>query len=205
MKEILDILDKYGPIMLIFLLIILGCIFLIKHIVSTTIDVMFNENSSKKVQSHINHLNRCTIAYELLLKKELLYYENILDFVSEIVVSIQDVCWNYKQYGQAKDIDNKHKYKKQSIENIQNILKLIPSTKKDNLIYESYSNRDISKVHSELICYIQDNSEQIVKILVKKKYYINDYNSMNAISQNMLKLCALLSTMIHQKHEELSK
>ena len=93
---------------------------------------MINEDSSKKIQSHINQLNRRTIAYELLLKKELLYYENILEFISVVVVSIQDVCWNYKEYGYARDVKDKNRYKSQSIENFQNILRLIPSTKKDN-------------------------------------------------------------------------
>ena len=74
MDKIIDILDKYGPLVLILLLVIVGLIFLIKHIVSTTIYAMINEDSSKKIQSHINQLNRRTIAYELLLKKELLYY-----------------------------------------------------------------------------------------------------------------------------------
>ena len=121
------------------------------------------------------------------------------------MVSIQDVCWNYKEYGYARDVKDKNRYKSQSIENFQNILRLIPSTKKDNLIYENYSSHDISKIHSNLICYIQDNSEQIVKILGKKKYYVRDYDIMNTISQEMLEKCALLSTMIHFKHEELSK
>lgn len=205
MDKIIDILDKYGPLVLILLLVIVGLIFLIKHIVSTTIYAMINEDSSKKIQSHINQLNRRTIAYELLLKKELLYYENILEFISVVVVSIQDVCWNYSQYGSVKDINEKNKYKNQSIENFQNILKLIPASKKDNIIYENYSSSNISKIHSNLICYIQDNAEQIVKILRKKKYYVSDYDIMNKISQGMLELCALLSTIIHQKHEELSK
>lgn len=205
MDKIIDILDKYGPLVLILLLVIVGLIFLIKHIVSTTIYAMINEDSSKKIQSHINQLNRRTIAYELLLKKELLYYENILEFISVVVVSIQDVCWNYNQYGSVKDINEKNKYKNQSIENFQNILKLIPASKKDNIIYENYSSSNISKIHSNLICYIQDNAEQIVKILRKKKYYVSDYDIMNKISQGMLELCALLSAIIHQKHEELSK
>ena len=205
MDKIIDILDKYGPLVLILLLVIVGLIFLIKHIVSTTIYAMINEDSSKKIQSHINQLNRRTIAYELLLKKELLYYENILEFISVVVVSIQDVCWNYSQYGSVKDINEKNKYKNQSIENFQNILKLIPASKKDNIIYENYSSSNISKIHSNLICYIQDNAEQIVKISRKKKYYVSDYDIMNKISQGMLELCALLSTIIHQKHEELSK
>lgn len=205
MKEILDILDNYGSLVLLLLLVIIGLILLIKHIVSKTIDNVLNENSSKKIQLHINQLNRRTIAYELLLKKELLYYENILEFISVVVVSIQDVCWNYKEYGYARDVKDKNRYKSQSIENFQNILRLIPSTKKDNLIYENYSSHDISKIHSNLICYIQDNSEQIVKILGKKKYYVRDYDIMNTISQEMLEKCALLSTMIHFKHEELSK
>lgn len=205
MKEMLDILDNYGLLILLLLLIIIGLILLIKHIVSKTIDNVLNENSSKKIQLHINQLNRRTIAYELLLKKELLYYENILEFISVVVVSIQYVCWNYKEYGYARNVKDKNKYKSQSIENFQNILRLIPSPKKDNLIYENYSSHDISKIHSNLICYIQDNSEQIVKILGKKKYYVRDYDIMNTISQEMLEKCALLSTMIHFKHEELSK
>ena len=156
MKEILDILDNYVSLVLLLLLVIIGLILLIKHIVSKTIDNVLNENSSKKIQLHINQLNRRTIAYELLLKKELLYYENILEFISVVVVSIQDVCWNYKEYGYARDVKDKNRYKSQSIENFQNILRLIPSTKKDNLIYENYSSHDISKIHSNLICYIQD-------------------------------------------------
>ncbi len=205
MEEIIDVLSKYGPIVFILLLVIICIIFLIKHIISKTLDVMLNEESSKKIQSHINQLNRRTIAYELLVKKELLYYENVLEFVSVVVVSIQDVCWNYKEYGHAKDINEKRKYKNQSIEYLGKIIELIPSTKKDHLICKSYANRNISKVHLKLICYIQDNLEQITKILKKKKYFTKDFDDLNAISNGLLEICAALSVLIRDEHKNLSE
>ena len=84
---------------------------------------------------------------------------------------------------------------------------IIDCTSKKNSVLRNgpISIEQISKIHSKLICYIQDNAEQIVKILGKKKYYARDFDTMNVISQNLLKICALLSTMIHQKHDELSK
>ena len=69
------------------------------------------------MQAHINILNRRTMAYEILVKKELEYYENINDLISEIVVLIQDVYWNYSQVGKTRVSTEKEKYMQGTIDN----------------------------------------------------------------------------------------
>ena len=84
-------------------------------------------------------------------------------------------------------------------------MKLIPSTKKDNLIYLNYSNEQIAKLHTDLICYIQDNMKKITRILTKKKYLQSDNDELNTTCSQILDKCANISINIKKIHEDLSK
>ena len=204
MQEIVNVIQTYGSIFFILLLILCGCIFLIKKVVSLTIETIFSDNSSKKMQSHINILNRRTMAYEILLKKELEYYENINDFISEIVVLIQDVCWNYSQIDKTSDIKEKEKYRQASADNFKNLLKIIPKTKKDLLVFKNYSVVEITNEHTNLVCYLQENTENITEIL-KEKYTKKSEEILKNITNEVLQLSALLSAVIQVRQRELSE
>jgi len=204
MQEIVNVIQTYGSIFFILLLILCGCIFLIKKVVSLTIETIFSDNSSKKMQSHINILNRRTMAYEILLKKELEYYENINDFISEIVVLIQDVCWNYSQIDKTSDIKEKEIYRQASADNFKNLLKIIPKTKKDLLVFKNYSVVEITNEHTNLVCYLQENAENITEIL-KEKYTKKSEEILKNITNEVLQLSALLSAVIQVRQRELSE
>lgn len=204
MQEIVNIIQTYGSVFFVFLLILCGCIFLIKKIVSLTIEKMFSDSSSKKMQAHINILNRRTMAYEILVKKELEYYENINDFISEIVVLIQDVYWNYSQVDKTSDSTEKEKYKQGTVDNFTNLLKLIPKTKKDLLVFKNYSVVDVTNAHTNIVCYVQENSEKIAKI-IKEKHTKNNDEVLKNITNELLQLSALLSAVIQVRQKELSE
>lgn len=205
MKEVIEIIETYGSIVFIIVLIICACLFFIKKIVSLTVETMFSESSSKKMQSHINMLNRRTMAYEILLKKELEYYDSISDFISEVVVLIQDVYWNYTKIENCSDLESKKKYKNASLDNLANILKLIPKTKKDALVLKNYSTEEIVNAHTDLICIIQDNSEKIANIIMKEKFSNNNKNTLKEVNDKVLKICALLSGLVQIRQKELSE
>lgn len=177
---------------------------MIKKVVSITIETMVNDKSSKKIQTHINALNRRTIAYEILLKKELEYYENINDFISEIVVIIQDIYWNYSQINKLTDSKEKEKSVKTTADKIINILKLIPKTKKDLLVFKNYSVVDVTNAHTAMVCYLQENSDSFVKI-VKEKYSKKNEEILKNITNESLKLSAHLSAVIQIRQKELSE
>lgn len=205
MKEVIEIIETYGSTVFIIVLIICACLFFIKKIVSLTVETMFSESSSKKMQSHINMLNRRTMAYEILLKKELEYYDSISDFISEVVVLIQDVYWNYIKIENCSDLESKKKYKNASLDNLANILKLIPKTKKDALVLKNYSTEEIVNAHTDLICFIQDNSEKIANIIMKEKFSDNNKNTLKKVNDKVLKICALLSGLVQIRQKELSE
>lgn len=205
MKEVIEIIETYGLIVFIIVLIICACLFFIKKIVSLTVETMLSESSSKKMQSHINMLNRRTMAYEILLKKELEYYDSISDFISEVVVLIQDVYWNYTKIENCSDLESKKKYKNASLDNLANILKLIPKTKKDALVLKNYSTEEIVNAHTDLICIIQDNSEKIANIIMKEKFSNNNKNTLKEVNDKVLKICALLSGLVQIRQKELSE
>lgn len=204
MQEIINIIQKYGPIFFLVLLFLCGCIFLIKKVVTLTIETIFSDNSSKKMQLHINALNRRTIAYEILLKKELEYYENINNFISEIVVLIQDVYWNYSQIAKTNDPKEKEKYRQSSASNFTNILEYIPKTKKDLLVFKNYSVDEITTKHTNIVCYLQENVEKILKVL-EEKYNKENVLILKNVTNEVLKLSAQLSVAVQVRQKELSE
>ena len=156
------------------------------------------------MQSHINILNRRTMAYEILLKKELEYYENINDFISEIVVLIQDVCWNYSQIDKTSDSKGKEKYMQASVDNFTNLLKNIPKTKKDLLLFKNYSVVEVTNEHTNIVCYLQENAENMTQIL-KEKHTKKNEEILKNITTEVLQLSALLSAVIQVRQRELSE
>ena len=204
-EEIIGIIEKYDSVVFILILIICGCLFLIKKIVSHTVETIFSESSSKKLQSHINLLNRRSMAYEILLKKELEYYDNISDFISEVVVLIQDVYWNYTKTENCSDSESKKKYKKNSLDNLTNILELIPKTKKDALVLKNYSTKEIVDAHTDLICFIQNNAKKISNIIMKEKFSSENKSKLRKLTDEVLKISAYLSGLVQIRQKELSE
>ncbi len=205
--DIINVIEKYGFWVLLIILLFVGVVLLIKRIVEKTIDNIFSEELSKKSQYYISTLNRRTVAYEILLKKELEYYESISDFVSELIVVIQDVLWNYEQFSKQKDNEIKEKYKKQAIKIYLKILKSIPVTKKDNLIFQNYSSQIVFKKHSEIICYLQKNIENINNILLSEteSNLEDNINILTSITNETLMLSSKLMISIQEQQKDLSK
>lgn len=205
--DIINVIEKYGFWILLIILLFVGAVLLIKRIVEKTIDNIFSEELSKKSQYYISTLNRRTVAYEILLKKELEYYESISDFISELIVDIQDVLWNYEQFSKQKDDEIKEKYKKQAIKIYLKILKSIPVTKKDNLIFQNYSSKIVFKNHSEIICYLQKNIENINNIVLSEieSNLEDNINILTSITNETLMLSSKLMISIQEQQKELSK
>ncbi len=199
--DIISIIEKYGFLFLLLVLIFVAMLLLVKKIVELTIDNMFSDRLAKKSQEYINNLNRRTLAYEILLKKELEYYENISNFTSSIVVDIQDVLWNYEKF--LSD-ENGEKYKEKATIIFSKILKDIIVTKKDSLMFESYSNSKVHNAHIAIICYLQDNALEITNILISLENKKENVENIKSVCENTLILASKLMNEIQERQKEIS-
>lgn len=203
--DLVKLIEKYGSIFMLVILILFFLLWLIKQIVYFTVNNVFSEQSSKQIQNHINTLNRKRMAYDILLKKELEYYEKISEYISDLVVQIQDVEWNYNQTLKSKNKEEKEKYNKWAIDNLKSILENIPGTKKDTIIYQNYADENIWASHSEIISFIQNKSEILVDILLKNNKSSKNTTLISDITKEVLLMASTTMVLIQTRQKKLSE
>lgn len=203
--DLLNIIDKYGSTFAIVILVLFILLWLIKQIVYFTINNVFSEQSSRQIQNHINTLNRKRMAYDILLKKELEYYEKISEYISDLVVQIQDIEWNYNQMLKSKNKEEKEKYNKWAVDNFKSILENIPKTKKDNIIYQNYADENIWASHSKIISFIQNKSEILINTLLKNKKSSKSTTIISDITKEVLLMASTTMILIQTRQKQLSE
>lgn len=190
MEDLKYIIDSYGSKTAVLFLSIIGFIYLIKLIVEKIFDNYILKKKKKEIIEYENAIQRSTIAYKLLLEKELEFYEKYFDYASELVTDIQDIEYNYLKF-------NKKLLKKY----ILKVLEVIPKLKKDAIVYEAYYDSKIRKAIISLIKVLQDDfAHKIEKIMAKEV----KNEKVKMLCDDVLKKLALISSLIYLREEKMS-
>lgn len=173
----------------------------VKKFIEDMIESIITEKSNKNVEKYINDLNRKTIVYENLIKKELEFYEKTEDYISDIVVEIQDVQNYYLSYIQNEIKEEIEEDKKKSLKELLKILNKIPKYKKDIIMFGNYIDDVLEKNCSEFLCDLQDNSLKLSEKIINDKVEVNE---LKMIVDNTLKRSSSVMVLIRERYQNLS-
>lgn len=162
MEKLLEVIKIYGVKITLIIIFIIGIIYILKFIIEKLIENILSSKYSKKIVDYENTINRRTMAYKILLEKELEFYNIYFSYASNLVTDIQDVQYNYDN----SLIDNK--YIESLKKYILKVLELIPNLKCDSLLYESYCDRRVRTEVSKLIVILQEKFAPQIDIMMSK-------------------------------------
>lgn len=173
-----------------------------KGIFQKYIYTQIEESAEKELERAKNRFSRGFIAYEILLKKELEYYESIDKIYAEVIVDVQDVGFYSIK---SQDVN------RESIcENTKGVslrlLQAIKNLKNLNLLYQVYVPMEIFDVTGQVVITLQDYCELIAKtaanVFEEKEY---DEEKIKKFIKNILSKIALSNTLIKNRLEILTK
>lgn len=162
MEKLLEVIKIYGVKITLIIIFIIGIIYILKFIIEKLIENILSSKYSKKIVDYENTINRRTMAYKILLEKELEFYNIYFSYASNLVTDIQDVQYNYDN----SLIDNK--YIESLKKYILKVLELILNLKRDSLLYESYCDRRVRTEVSKLIVILQEKFAPQIDIMMSK-------------------------------------
>lgn len=200
MEQLSQLIKVYGPKITLIIIYGVGIIYLLKFIIEKLIENILSSKYSKMIVDYENTINRRTMAYKILLEKELEFYNIYFSYASTLVTDIQDVQYNYD-----KSIADK-KYNESLRKYILKILELIPKLKRDSILYESYCDKRVRVEISNLIVMLQEDFTTQVDIMMgkvrEKKKYQNDIHKM---CNEIIMQLALVSNFIQTREKEMSE
>ena len=180
--------------------------FLLKTFVVKYIDKAVETSFEKSTLRLSNRLNRKTIAYEFLLKKEFDFYERLDPYFATLVPMVQDFVYWADEFQNKNSDYAKKKYKKLFFK----YLKLIPEMKNICVMFQPYVPKDISEAIVALLRNMQLRPDLeylsfVAKVLYGKNDESIDMNKMQEIKEKVLKSVALVEALIKNRVTELSQ
>ncbi len=186
-----------GSIALIGLLTIFKQLFL--KFLETSIDSTFE----KKVEKYRNQLSRSSRAYEMILDREMQYYQKMEPIIAEMVPLIHDLKYCMEK-GEKSEYIKKCEYFKECFGRYADMFKEI---RNETLIHQAYIPKDVLVSSTAIVKIIHDDSirwAEFGKSLFDEKYEDIDYRIVDEMLDSTLKAIAILSVTIKTRLESLS-
>lgn len=200
----MEILEKIliaiggGATVLVAVLTIFKSIFL--KVFDKAIDTIFDKN----IEKYRNKLSRTTTAYELLLKKELDFYERLDSHMATLVPLVQDLMYYAKGYEEFEQSAQCEKYR----ESLLIYLNMIPKLKNDDVLYQPYIPQNVWASVASLIGEMQKELE-FWKETAKSLFGLNEIpvnvQKAEEISNSVLMQIAIVEIGMKKRLTELSE
>ena len=190
LKELLIAISG-GSIVLVGMLTILKGLFV--KFFTNVIDSSF-EKSLEKYRNKISRSNR---AYEILLDREMSYYEKIDPIFAELIPLVQDLVYLLE-----------NKQTEEFREHLLRYAELIINLKSEVLLHQSYIPESVFKASSEVVSEMQkslDYWKKTAKLLFAEEYDIIDYEKGKSIVDDLLKLISLTEQVVKHRLQDMSE
>ncbi len=105
----------------------------------------------KNLEKFKNQLNRSTRAYEILLDREMRYYEKIESFVAEIVPLEHDLLYYLEEKEESVHAQTYETFKRK----FERYVEIIKALKNETLVHQTYIPQDIFSAFGNLVIQMQ--------------------------------------------------
>ena len=186
MDFIEDIFKIYGLKITIIVLAIIGLYYILKLIIEK---ILIDNANIKRIKAE-NEYQRKTMAFKILIERELEFYEKYYEYASKFITYIQDIRFNLNK-------GNFEIYISYTIKTLE----LIPLFKRDVLLYEAYCDSQVMKRITSLITYMQEIF--FPKIINDKKHMKNNEHLLDDDCDNLLMEFSIINTLIKKREQDM--
>lgn len=183
--------------------VLVGAFTIFKDLIIKYLEGSIESTFNKKMEQYRNSLYRSTKAYEIILNRELQYYEQLNLHLAELIPLVQDLVYYLKPNEYKNQIEQFEAYKKMYLRYLDLLLLL----KNESLIFHLYTTKEIFQEVTSVIIQMQDDkhfwSEQGLLLNDKKSLEIN-FEECECQKDTLLRLIASVQVAVFKRLKELS-
>lgn len=182
--------------------VLVGILTIFKNAFIKLIDTGLETSFGKSLEKYKNKLTRTTKAYEILLEREMRFYEKIEPIFANLIIVTQDLL-----YYLNKAKEEKENYSKEFTRSFTCYMEKIIMLKNESLIHQTYIPEIIFLATTVLVKVIQSQLpywKDMCKLMQEEKYDMLDDDKGKEYLDTLLKQMAKTEVEIKKRLKELS-
>lgn len=183
--------------------VLVGVLTIFKGLLVKLFETGIEASFEKNLEKFKNHLDRSTRAYEILLDREMRFYEKLEPITAELVPLEHDLLY-YLKYDEDADRERQCETFR---EHFKRYCELIKDLKNENLIHQSYIPQEVFKAFTSVVKQMQDDMPlwfDMAKFLFAGEYDKIDYGKCETTIDTLLMQLAFAETMVRKRLKQLS-
>ena len=184
--------------------VLVGVLTIFKNLVIKLFETGIESSFEKNLEKYRNKLSRSTKAYEILLDREMRFYERIEPIFAELVPLEHDLLYYLKKDEAADRNSDCETFRK----HFGRYTELIKTLKNETLIHQSYIPRSVFSKSTAVVAQMQEDIPywfEMCKLLFAGEYEKIDYKKGEEIVKVLLMTLAAAELSVKLRLEELSK
>ena len=183
--------------------VLIGVLTIFKKLFLKLFETGIESSFEKSLEKYRNQLSRSTKAYEILLDREMRFYERLEPITAELVPLIHDLrgCLQY-----AENVKRERQCETFR-EHFKRYGELIITLKNENLIHETYVPQDIFTAFTAVVKQMQDDMPlwfDMAKFLFAGEYDKINYEKCDSTVEAFFMQLAFAQTLVRSRLKQLS-
>ncbi|MBS5283412.1 MAG: hypothetical protein KHY46_06000 [Clostridiales bacterium] len=183
--------------------VLVGVLTIFKGLLVKLFETGIESSFEKNLEKFKNNLDRTTRAYEILLDREMRFYEKLEPITAKLVPLEHDLLY-YLKYDEDADRERQSEAFK---EHFKRYCELIKDLKNENLIHQSYIPQEVFNAFTSVVKQMQDDMPlwfDMAKFLFAGEYDKIDYEKCETTIDTLLMQLAFAETMVRKRLKQLS-
>lgn len=183
--------------------VLVGVLTIFKGLLVKLFETGIESSFEKNLEKFKNNLDRTTRAYEILLDREMRFYEKLEPITAKLVPLEHDLLY-YLKYDEDADRERQSEAFK---EHFKRYCELIKDLKNENLIHQSYIPQEVFNAFTSVVKQMQDDMPlwfDMAKFLFAGEYDKIDYEKCETTIDTLLMQIAFAETMVRKRLKQLS-
>ena len=183
--------------------VLVGVLTIFKGLLIKLFETGIESSFEKNLEKFRNKLERSTKAYEILLEREMRFYEKLEPITAELVPLEHDLLFYLKHDEEA----DREKQCEAFREHFKRYCELVKDLKNENLIHQSYIPQDVFTAYTAVVKQMQDDIPlwfDMAKLLFAGEYDKIDYKKCEATVDRLMMHLTFAETKVRTRLNQLS-
>lgn len=183
--------------------VMVGILTIFKGLIVKMFETGIESSFEKNIEKFKNKIERSTRAYEILLDREMRFYEKLETITAELVPLAHDLRY-YLEHNE--DVERKTECEEYR-GHFKRYCEMVIILKNENLVHQSYTPEEIFNAYTAVVKQMQDDIpwwSDMAKLLFAGEYDKIDYKKCEEKVEMLLMSLAFAETMVRKRLKRLS-
>lgn len=183
--------------------VLVGVLTIFKGLLIKLFETGIETSFEKNLEKFRNKLERSTRAYEILLDREMRFYEKLEPITAELVPLIHDLRY-YLEHQEGSEREEECERFREHFKRYCELIKLL---KNENLVHQSYTPHEVFDAFTAVVKQMQEDLNcwfDAANYLFAGEYDKIDYKKCDEVVDILLMRLALAETLVRKRLKQLS-